>query len=253
MPTQNIHVVTEVGTLADAYEALAKLQKTLNYLINGNLDFENIRARSIKTENIEAGAITANEITVDELSAITANLGHITAGLMEAVQIFGSYIATSTGYPRCEMSDTTNLFGAYTSATKSAVLEPASPQSVTGSPILKMTEDAKVAGLGHGVGTLGYTGFQSNIAVEIHSPDGVYLGGTVFILDWNSLRGYGIGNQTLQQALNGKATVGSSTGSGGGANGGIAPGTRLATSSDGVNVDGYVTWNGIPSHSHTQF
>lgn len=129
MPAQNIHVLSEVGTLEELSEQLAKLQKTIKYLINGNLDFENLRARSIKAENIEVGTLTAEEIaantitaekmSVDELSAITANLGHITAGLIEAVEIFGSFIATSrTSYPRCEMSDTDHMFVAYASDTK---------------------------------------------------------------------------------------------------------------------------------------
>lgn len=127
MPEQNVHVVQEVGSLEDAFNALAKLQKTLRYLLAGNLDFENIRARSIKAENIEVGTLTAEEIAansitadrmnVNELSAISADLGHITAGLIEAVQIFGSYIATRmVGYPRCEMSNTEDLFAAYGTA-----------------------------------------------------------------------------------------------------------------------------------------
>ncbi|WP_042165518.1 hypothetical protein [Paenibacillus gorillae] len=126
MPTQHIDVVQTVGTLEQAFNSLAKLQKTMRYLVNGQLDFENIRARSIKAENIEVGSLTAEEIKagtitadkmdVDELSAITANLGHIMAGLIESVEIFGSYISTANGtFPRAEMSNTSNLFGAYSS------------------------------------------------------------------------------------------------------------------------------------------
>src|SRR5690606_40329571 len=108
MPEINVHVVSEVGTIEEAFDTLAKLQKQLRYLLNGNLDFENLRARSIKAENIEVGTLTAEEIKansisadrmdVDKLSAITADLGHITAGLIEAIDIFGSYIATSRSY-----------------------------------------------------------------------------------------------------------------------------------------------------------
>lgn len=51
---------------------------------------------------------------MNELSAITANLGHILAGLIESVQIFGSYIATSYGsYPLVEISNTNNMMGAW--------------------------------------------------------------------------------------------------------------------------------------------
>lgn len=119
MPTQNIHVLQEVGSLEKLYDEVAKLQKTLRYLLDGQIDFENIRARSIKAENIEVGSLTAEEIKagtitadkmdVEELSAISANLGTITAG-----EIYGTYIATSNGiYPLVKMSNTEDLFGAY--------------------------------------------------------------------------------------------------------------------------------------------
>lgn len=103
MPAQNIHVVQEPGSLEEAFEQLAKLQKTLRYLLNGNLDFENVRVKGL----------TAETIDVEVLSAITANLGHIIAGILEAVEIFGSYISTNRyGYPKAEMSNTQNLFKA---------------------------------------------------------------------------------------------------------------------------------------------
>lgn len=147
MPAQNIHVVQEVGTLAEAYEQLAKLQKTLRYLLNGQIDFENIRARSIKADNIEVGTLTAEEIAantitadkmdVDELSAITANLGTILAGLIIGIQIYGSYIATAQEtYPRSEMSSTGNLFGAYLTADNYIVIAPDGWNSV---PALRLS------------------------------------------------------------------------------------------------------------------
>ncbi|SFE74480.1 hypothetical protein SAMN04487969_10650 [Paenibacillus algorifonticola] len=85
MPTQSIHVAAEVGTIEDSFEQLAKLQKTVKYLVNGNLDFENIRARGIKADNIEAGSITANEIaagtiTSDQIAAGTITSDNIAAG-----------------------------------------------------------------------------------------------------------------------------------------------------------------------------
>lgn len=86
---------------------VSALKNDLEFMLNGNLDVKNIRAKGI----------TADRMDVNELSAISANLGHITAGLIEAVQIFGSYIATRmVGYPRCEMSNTEDLFAAYGAA-----------------------------------------------------------------------------------------------------------------------------------------
>lgn len=122
MPIQPIHVLSEEVSLSELNEVVAKLQKALNYLLAGNLDFDNIRARGIKAENIEAGTITANEIAantitadkmdVNQLSAISANLGTITAGLLQAVTIIGSLIQSAVAgvYPRAEMSNTAHSF-----------------------------------------------------------------------------------------------------------------------------------------------
>ncbi|WP_338841991.1 hypothetical protein [Paenibacillus glucanolyticus] len=122
--TQDIGQV--LSYVKDLANTVAKMAKDLEFLVNGNLDANNIRANSIETKNlkansitaekIQAGAVTADKITVNELSAISANLGHIVAGLIESVEIFGSYIATSYGsFPFVEMSNTDNMFGAYKS------------------------------------------------------------------------------------------------------------------------------------------
>lgn len=109
---------------------LSSLSKDLEFMLNGHLDVKNIRAegveaRSIKagaieTDKIAAGAVVADKIDVAELSAISADLGHITAGLVEAIKmvsstIIGSYIGTKEPgiYPRTEMSATDGYFGAF--------------------------------------------------------------------------------------------------------------------------------------------
>lgn len=90
MPIMAIHVIQDDITHEELLEEFAKHQKIVRYMLNGQIDFENIRARSIQAENIAVGAITAEEIAansitadkmdVNELSAITANMGTITAG-----------------------------------------------------------------------------------------------------------------------------------------------------------------------------
>jgi hypothetical protein len=128
MPVMPISVLSRAATsLEQLSEQLARTQKVVKYLQEGNLDFENIRARGIIAENIEAGTITANEIAadtitadklnVDQLSAITADLGTITAGIIRGIEIYGSYIATQEdAYPRVELNSDENLFGAYKDA-----------------------------------------------------------------------------------------------------------------------------------------
>ncbi|WP_339245927.1 hypothetical protein NST58_01800 [Paenibacillus sp. FSL R10-2796] len=103
---------------------LASMLKDLDFTLNGDVDFRNVRAKSIKADRMD----------VDELSAISANLGHIVAGLIESVQIFGSYIATSKdSFPRCEMSSTGNVFAAKSSADHYVAIDP----NYAGTPALK--------------------------------------------------------------------------------------------------------------------
>src|SRR5690606_32983129 len=64
-----------------AYEdqvQLAMLGDTI--IIGGYLNTELIAADSISTKHLAAGAVTADKLNVDDLSAITANLGTVTAG-----------------------------------------------------------------------------------------------------------------------------------------------------------------------------
>lgn len=77
-------------TLEDVVDAYERMRKMLDWLLNGNVDFKNIQAEgitaknvkagSIETDKLAAGAVTADKITVAELSAISADIGTITAG-----------------------------------------------------------------------------------------------------------------------------------------------------------------------------
>ncbi|KGE16643.1 hypothetical protein [Paenibacillus wynnii] len=118
-----------VGQLLNAYNIMTQeLLFVLNHLDTRNINeihAEKLVALSIETEKLAAGAVTAEKITVDELSAINANLGHITAGLIESIKIFGSYIATKeNAFPRCEMSSNGNVFAAYTNAGNKIAIDP---------------------------------------------------------------------------------------------------------------------------------
>lgn len=89
----------------------AVMMKELDYVLNGQLDAGNIRAESLTANVIQAGAINADKIDVDQLSAISADMGEITAGIIRGIEIYGSKISTNeTGYPRAEMNNTENSF-----------------------------------------------------------------------------------------------------------------------------------------------
>lgn len=71
----------------------AILTEELTFLLN-NLDTRNVN--EIDGDVLIEGTVTALKMQVEELSAISANLGHITAGLIEAVEIYGSLISGGT-------------------------------------------------------------------------------------------------------------------------------------------------------------
>ncbi len=106
-----------IAYLKQLANIVSAFKNDMEFMINGNLDVKNIRAKSV----------TADRMDVDELSAITANLGHIISGLIESIEIFGSYISTNRfGYPKAEMSNTQNLFKASSSLGVEVAIESSS-------------------------------------------------------------------------------------------------------------------------------
>ncbi|MEK4108118.1 hypothetical protein NST28_29045 [Paenibacillus sp. FSL R10-2791] len=111
---------------------IAIMFKDLDFTLNGDINFQNVKAKSI----------TADRMDVQELSAITANLGHIVAGLIESVQIFGSYIATRNGaFPRAEINNTGDLLAVYTDADNYLTIEP----GITGEPTVTIRKSGAVS------------------------------------------------------------------------------------------------------------
>ncbi|WP_339197901.1 hypothetical protein MKY95_07660 [Paenibacillus sp. FSL P4-0176] len=166
--------------LKDNINKIARSLQDIDFMINGTLDVNNIRAegieaRSIKaeaitTDKLQAGAVTADKITVGELSAISANLGHIVAGLIESVEIFGAYIATRrNAFPRCEMSATGNVFGAYNDANNHIVIEP----NYGGSPAIRFTVASTPRGRIHNL--IGYPIFESDSALGLQAAGAIYV------------------------------------------------------------------------------
>lgn len=181
---------------------------TTDKLDAGAVTADKIDAGAVTTDKLDAGAVTADKITVSELSAIAANLGTITAGLMTAVTIIGSYIATAAGtYPRCEMSSIDNLFAAYNTADDYVSLQP----DVSGAPTLSIVEGG-VARLGMNYSSaLSQVALLSTAHLLLTSVGGDIelqpsLSGKVKIPDWTALQN-ATNSQTLQQALNGKADI----------------------------------------------
>lgn len=109
MGTQDFGSMDPNASLKQVIDALADLMDTLNFLLNGNLDVKNIRAQSI----------TADRMNVKQLSAIAADMGTLTAGI-----IYGAYIATSQNFPKIEFSSSSNLLKASSDANNHIDINP---------------------------------------------------------------------------------------------------------------------------------
>jgi hypothetical protein len=121
MANVNLPNTDGMTTMDELRNAVGKMTKELSWLLN-NLDTRNVNelnaeviiAESITGDKIQAGAITAGKIDVDQLSAISADLGSITAGVIRGIKIFGSLISTSeTQYPRVVLDPSSTAFGVY--------------------------------------------------------------------------------------------------------------------------------------------
>ncbi|MGX4584063.1 hypothetical protein [Paenibacillus chitinolyticus] len=86
MADLNLPRVEQGMTVEQLGQIVGRVIKELNYLMDGMLGNENIRAKSIQ----------ADKIDVNELSAITANIGHVTAGLIEGIVIKASQFQGGT-------------------------------------------------------------------------------------------------------------------------------------------------------------
>lgn len=177
----------------DLNEQFAEITKLLNFLLNGRLDFQNVRVKGL----------TAETIDVQELSAISANLGTITAGLMRAVSIYGSYISTKeTGYPRAEMNNTGNLFAAYATAINYVVMR--ALNGTYNSPELEFSNGVLSAILGI---RNNFFNFQVGGDLGIAASGILDLSGlSVRVPSWSKLVNTQTG-QTLQQALDAKMNI----------------------------------------------
>jgi hypothetical protein len=177
MGIQDFGTMDPNASLKQVIDSLADLMGTLNFLLNGNLDVKNVRAKSI----------TADRMNVQKLSAIAADLGHITAGLIEAVKmvgstIIGSYISTADGtYPRIDFSSANRLLTAFNSATQYVSITP----STGGTPGITWNDNGFVAALSAAasVGVLlsafsGGITFQSSNYIGLNPTGDLEINGT---------------------------------------------------------------------------
>ncbi|MNS94105.1 hypothetical protein D3C72_1283100 [compost metagenome] len=223
-----------------------KLNTVVKELQNLLLNLDTLNVTRLNAEVIEANTITADKMNVNELSAITANLGHIVSGLVESVEIYGSYIATNRGaYPRAEMSVNQNMFATYQS--DSSFIQIKAVNAGSNSPQLTVASPSASLNL-YQQGSASYI-FTTGIDLRVTSSGDITLmpsnPGNVYI-PFTQLRDFNT-STTLSQQLSAKATQGISTSLSGGHNHGIPAGAQF------MAVDGTVyTWYPADNHSHAQ-
>jgi hypothetical protein len=155
MGLQDFGTIDANASLKQVIGELANLMDTLNFLLNGNIDLKNIRADSLTARVIKANSITADKMDVTELSAISANLGKVIAGIL-----IGAYISTADGtYPRIDFSSDDQLLVAYLDANHYVTIEP----NVGGAPGLGFYGPSGLLGRIYGNSGMGMIAIVDNI------------------------------------------------------------------------------------------
>lgn len=174
-----------------------QLTEELTYLLN-NLDTRNVN--ELNAEVIIAKTITADKMSVNELSAISANIGKVTSG-----EIYGNYIATrEDAYPRAEMNNAEDLFGAYFDEGNFIYIT----SDQNGSPALVFVGGGNLGGY---INLFGGLNFSSTLSAAINALQGsielnaggnirLEADGSVVVPSWGQLFSRRDG-QTLQDVL----------------------------------------------------
>ena len=247
-------------SVAELADMVAKLQKQVEFLMNGNLSTKNIRevgqwvadGDRLVSQDSDVG-MSAAETGADDVRFFAGSTDMDTApwrvtkaGKMHAT---GATIESNAGYPKIVVDPDGRLFAAYTASDTYVGITPDYLGNGPGQIAVRggITEGGSYTTSGkYHLVAVGGLKLESGEDIEF-DPSGTT--GVIFS-NWSRLYSSGAG-QSLQTVLNSKATSGASTGSGGGTtlNGGIPIGTALATAGGGS-----VTWAGIsvPSHSHSQ-
>ncbi|MNM10424.1 hypothetical protein D3C81_205490 [compost metagenome] len=210
-PPQTEDIAVLLSYVKKLADVTAKMAKDLEFILNGNVAFDNIQANGIEAKNIKAGAVIAEKIDVNELSAISANLGHITAGLIEAISIYGSYIATAQAgvYPRSEMSNTDKMFKVASSVARSISME--AWGGTTSTPVQRFDSDNLTAVVYPLPNALAIITVGGQGDIQINSGQDLYLSAAYEILipSWGKLTSQASGGnlQDYLDWLDGRITA----------------------------------------------
>ncbi|MNW55500.1 hypothetical protein D3C74_331600 [compost metagenome] len=159
------------------------------------IDGDVLVSGTVTADKVAANSITADKMNVNQLSAIAADLGKITAG-----EIYGNYIATKeAGYPRAEMSNTSNLFQASSAAGRYIQMQSLASGIL---PAIKLINDGLDGSIYPLTGNLRIETSADAGDITISSGQDLRLAAAynVTLSNWGVLYSFGNG-QTLQEAL----------------------------------------------------
>ncbi|KJU75123.1 tail fiber protein [Pediococcus damnosus LMG 28219] len=115
-----VHITTKtvidsavIGTAQIVDAAITDAQVgniSANKLTAGTIDFNTITGKNINASNITTGKLDTDRLNVNKLSAVSANLGDVTAGSLKGVDIVADSFSTPNG------SFTTDASGAVTAS-----------------------------------------------------------------------------------------------------------------------------------------
>lgn len=255
MPVPDTSGVPPWATFDDLKNKMNELVGKYNNLL---VNLDSLNVVSLTAETITTGTLDANRVTIrSDLTAgayiqidgngMTINDGStdtFRADITGKVTMTGALIRSKTGYPLVIMDPATDLFGAYQDANNHIRMI----TNYAGTTAIEFTTAGSLRGRFNTL--LGYLSLESLGPLELRSNSGDILleptSGSVY-LQYNDFSKIKNNTQTLQAALNGRATAGANTGSAGAHNHGISPGTQLA-----VFGGGFVTWVGAADHVHSQ-
>ncbi|ASS66210.1 hypothetical protein [Paenibacillus sp. RUD330] len=241
-------------SVAELADMVAKMQKTVEFIVNGNLSTSNVREISgwmvdpdrFYAADGDVGISTAEEgedpvrfwagATVPEMAPwrVTKSGKGVATGML---------IKSADDYPMVVMDPLEKLFGAYRAADQSITME-TNNASFTGAPVLLFTDGSNIAPVVFDSGGLQIaTAHPIGITLVANTLD---LQGNVNIGSFTSLSAT-LEGKTLGAALDEKAKKSAQTLTAGAANCGIPIGAQIMT----VGGSSYA-WQGVPNHTHTQ-
>lgn len=253
-------------------DLVIKINALVGEMTNLLLNLDSLNVVSLTADHIDAGTINADLVTIrSDLMAgafiqidgngMVVNNGTFdtfSVGINGNVTMTSALIQSSIGtYPRVVMNPTSAIFSAETSATDN--IQMVAEYFVSNNPALVWNNGAIETSFGYqpvlGFSMLSETnmsiGTSSDLTISAQGGITLNGSGTVTIADFTQLFSTG-DSQTLQQALDDKATAGDPTDGAGAHNHGIGDGIRIATTTDGVTVSGFVTWVTASNHTHVQ-